>query len=382
MSVVFIAGCLGAAQIGKVAAGLSVLISELDLTLFQGGLVVSVFTLTTALTGVAFGIAGDRFGHLRLAVAGLSISAVGAFCGATSTAIGILLVTRVIEGLGFTMAIVCLPPLISSASSDRDRPLTMGLWGAFMPAGMGIAMVVSPWFLDHSGWRGQWNFVGLTLLVWAMVLFMSCRESGETHSSRRIPMKAVSVLRAGPLLLGASFGFYSALYVQLTAFFTTLLVNQKNISLDVAARFGALVVVANVIGNLAAGWLIRRGHTAPLLLSVAFVIMGFTGVMVFLSITPVFMKVAAGILFSAFGGMIPGTLFIMAPGFAHHPAQIAALSGLLLQGAGIGQTLGPLFLTSSIDYFGGWGFAGINMIITAIAGVLMAVLLARLWRIR
>lgn len=375
----FIAGCLGAAQIGKVAAALSVVIRDLDLTLLQGGLVVSVFTVTTALTGALFGIFGDRFGHLRLAVAGLLISAAGSAAGSFSSSVAPLLATRLVEGAGFTLAVVCLPPLISRAASERDRPLAMGLWGAFMPGGMGLMMVLSPWLLDAFGWRGQWNGVSIALALWALILWSSGRGVASTGQGRAQTLSAIgaAIFRREPLMLFGCFAFYSAMYVPLTAFFTTMLVSQKGVALDVASWVGAPVVVANIAGNLAAGWLVRGGMAPRKVLALAFVMMGVCAVFVFLSISPLAVKVTAGILFSSFGGLIPGTLFTLAPGFAAHPAQIAALSGLLLQGAGIGQTIGPMMVSASVEYFGSWSYASLTMLVATLGGLLLTAGLAR-----
>ncbi len=372
--VAVIAGCVGAAQIGKVAAALSVVIADLDLTLVEGGLVVSLFTLTTALSGAVFGIFADRFGHLRLAVLGLLISAAGAFAGAFSSGAPALFATRVIEGVGFTLAVVSLPPLVSAAASVRDRPLAMGLWGAFMPGGIGLMMLVSPPVLFAFGWRGQWTGVGWALVAIALVLWLTCRQDDGPgrRDSRGLKVIGAAVLKPGPLLLFGCFACYSAMYVPLTSFFTTILITQKQVALDVAAWIGAPVVASNIVGNMSAGWLVRRGTAPHRLLAVAFVVMGIAGCMVFLAPTPVWMKAVFGLAFSAFGGLIPGTLFILAPGLAAHPAQIAALSGLLLQGAGVGQTLGPVLVSAGVEAAGSWSVGGLAMLAAAAAGLVLS----------
>jgi MFS transporter, CP family, cyanate transporter len=379
ITVAFLAGCFGAAQIGKVAASLSIVIDDLGLSLVEGGLMVSLFTLTTALGGALFGLLGDRYGHLVLAVTGLLISAAGAFAGAEANSVTTLLATRFVEGVGFTLAIVCLPPLISQMSSHHDRPLAMGLWGAFMPGGMALIMLVSPWLISLGGWRGQWSVVGWVLLLWALLLWLTFRRTGVLVSgdARSLLTIGAAMLRPGPLLLFGCFACYSAMYVPLTAFFTTLLVNQSHLSVELAAWIVAPVVAANIIGNLAAGWLVRRGVMPHRLQMLAFIVMGLGACLVFASFTPVIVKVVAGFMFSAFGGLIPGTLFIMAPGFASRPAQIAALSGLLLQGAGIGQTLGPLAVGAAVERLGDWGYASVTMVVASAAGWYLGHVLGR-----
>ena len=104
--IAFLAGCIGAFQIGKTFAALALIIDELGLGLLQAGLVLSLFSLIAAFAGAAFGLLSDRVGHLHMAMTGLLISAGGAFLGATAAGIELLLVSRLIEGLGFILAIL------------------------------------------------------------------------------------------------------------------------------------------------------------------------------------------------------------------------------------------------------------------------------------
>ncbi|MCZ7597666.1 MAG: MFS transporter [Gammaproteobacteria bacterium] len=250
-----------------------------------------------------------------------------------------LFTTRVIEGIGFTLAVVSLPPLVSAAASVRDRPLAMGLWGAFMPGGIGLMMLVSPPVLFAFGWRGQWTGVGWALVAIALVLWLTCRQGDGAgrRDSRDLRAIGAAVLKPGPLLLFGCFACYSAMYVPLTSFFTTILISQKQVALDVAAWIGAPVVASNIVGNMSAGWLVRRGTAPRRLLAVAFVVMGVAGCMVFLAPTPVWMKAAFGLAFSAFGGLIPGTLFILARASRRTPRRSRRCPGFCCRAPASGR---------------------------------------------
>ena len=164
--IAFLAGCIAAFQIGKTFASLTLIIDELSLSLVQAGLILSLFSLIAAIAGAGFGLLSDRIGHLRMAITGLAISATGSFAGALVSNIEFLLLSRLLEGFGFILTIVALPSLISRSTGERDRPLAMGLWGAFMPAGIGLSMIITPVLVDWHGWRGLWNDVGIMLLIW------------------------------------------------------------------------------------------------------------------------------------------------------------------------------------------------------------------------
>jgi MFS family permease len=374
--IAFLAGCIGAFQVGKAFASLSLIISELDLSLVQAGLVLSLFSLIAAFAGAGFGLLSDRVGHLYMALAGLFVSAGGAFFGATATDIEVLLLSRLIEGFGFILAIVALPSLISRSASDTDRPLAMGLWGAFMPAGIGMSMLITPMLLEWHGWRGLWNDIGLIILLWGAILFITFRGvSGKAGVRLSTGDFMASILRLGPLLIVAGFICYSSLYQSLTAFLPTLLVTDYNVPLAQAAGFGALVVVGNIIGNVSAGWLIGRGIIPWKLLMIAFIAMGMCATLVFSSFSGPTLKTISGFLFSAFGGLFPGTAFVLAARFSPSPSHMALMAGFMLQGAGIGQTIGPMMVSSMVELSGNWDSANLVVISMAMLGLTCAWLL-------
>ncbi len=366
--VAFLAGCIAAFQIGKTFASLTIIIDELELSLFQAGLILSLFSLISAFVGAGFGLLSDRVGHLHTALVGLIISSCGAFLGATASGIEVLLMSRLIEGFGFILAIVALPSLLSRSATDSQRPLVMGIWGAFMPAGIGVSMLITPVLLDLHGWRGLWNDIGLIVLLCAAILFFTFRgvtTQPTAHLSSTDLMR--NILRPGPLLVFAGFICYSSLYQTLTAFLPTMLVSNYQVPVATAANLGAIVVAGNIIGNVSAGWWIGRGFAPWKLLVVSFMALGLCASVVFAEFSDPTIKIIAGFLFSTFGGIFPGTAFVLASRYSIKPSHMALMAGLMLQGAGIGQTIGPLMVSSVVEYSGYWGAA--NLVVAGTAGI-------------
>ena len=163
---------------------------------------------------------------------------------------------------------------------------------------------------------------------------------------------------------------YSSLYQSLTAFLPTILAIDYSLPLARAAHFGAFVVVGNIIGNLSAGWLIGRGYLPWKLLTVSFIAMGLCASIVFATVSDPSVKIVAGFLFSAFGGIFPGTAFVLAARYSPSPSHMALMAGFLLQGAGIGQAIGPLMVSSIVEYSASWNFA--NLVVIAMAGIGLA----------
>ena len=252
----------------------------------------------------------------------------------------------------------------------------MGLWGAFMPAGIGMSMLITPALLEWHGWRGLWSDIGIIILLWCMILFLAFRGVISKPGMRLSTTDFIAnVLRLGPLLVVAGFVCYSSLYQSLTAFLPTILVTDYSVSLAQAARFGALVVVGNVIGNVSAGWLIGRGIAPWKLLTVSFIAMGLCATLVFATVSDPIVKTISGFLFSAFGGLFPGTAFVLAARYSISPSHMALMAGLMLQGAGIGQTIGPMMVSSMVEFSGSWNSANLLVVSFAAIGLVSARLL-------
>ncbi len=366
----FFAGCTIAIHIGKLPGSIPTLIDELQTSLQGVGMVVAAFSLITGLIGLLIGCFSDRIGHQRAALLGLLICATGSLLGAMSTSLSAMLLTRVIEGLGYILAATSLPALIAGSSTDHDRPLALGLWGAFVPIGMGVMLLMSPWLLDRVGWRGLWIIAGITTLIlglWIGLAFRSPYSSApeQVNLSRSLRM----VGQRAPLCLFGCFAAYSAQFIAVTSFLPKMFVDQYQIAIPQAATLGALVVMANIVGNLASGWLLRHGWQRHRLLIFAAAITGLCTLVIFNNELSLTWRFLAAVSFSAIGGLIPGTLAASAPFYIQHPGQMASMMGFLMQGAGAGQILGPILLTSLVIAFGAWEYSLILTLTAAALGI-------------
>ncbi|MDW4809958.1 MFS transporter, partial [Escherichia coli] len=79
-----------------------------------------------------------------------------------------------------------------------------------------------------------------------------------------------------------------------------------------AGGLSALAAAGNVLGNLAAGNLLARGVSRPLLIAVAALVMGASALGIFLPVLGGWGAFVLCLLFSATGGLIPATLLATA----------------------------------------------------------------------
>ncbi len=378
---VFLTGVAAAFLVGKAPAALPLLREEMNLSLFQAGLVISMFSLVAAVFGCMLGAMSDRHGQLRLALSGLVVAALAGVAGALAETAFTLIATRVAEGIGFFMMSVSLPGLIMLLADDKKRQTAMGLWGAYLPLGAGLVLLAGGFIISQLGWRGLWLMISaiyvlcLALLVWA-----SPRRKLDSHAQSGGRIKVV-LKTSGAVLLALVFGLYSGQYMAVTSFVPLILVERAGWELAPAAAIGALVMVANTIGNVAAGLLLDRGVVRRVLILIAAAMMAAGAVVVMSEALPVPTRIAGALLFSSFGGLIPGSLFAGVARHAPSPAHVSTVNGLMLQGVAIGQLVGPAVTTWLVSHGDGtWNVSLFYLLPMAALTGLAGVMLGRLER--
>jgi MFS family permease len=351
---VFAAGLAAGAYMTKVPPALPALRGELGLTLVESGLVATTFNLIGMLAGILAGVLCDRFGHKRLALAGLAIMAAGGALGAAAPGFATLLASRFFEGVGFILLSVSAVALMNAAAATpRDRAKALGLWSAYMPTGGSIALLAAPWLIATWGWRGLWLAFALASAVCAvavMRLVPASQRHGEVNFMRLV---IESLGQKGSMVLALLFACYVGQWTSIMVWLPTFLVEQE-VSAGAAAVATALMVMANIPGNLAGGWLLSRGVQRGTLVIGAAAIAALCEIGMLAGALPGALRYALVLVFSTCAGVIPASIFAGMPVHAKTPQHIGTANGIVMQASQFGQFLGPLAIAWIATRFGSW----------------------------
>ncbi|KRC86085.1 MFS transporter [Achromobacter sp. Root83] len=375
------AGVVAALQVGKVIIAAPLLRQDMGLDLASIGTLTAVFSILGMVGGIAAGGVISRFGARRMLLLGLTATAVGTAAGALAPGYGVLLGSRVIEGLGFLMITVAGPAALQRIVTAANRDFAFALWSCYMPAGMAVAMLASQAFDDwHAYWWCAGIAVGVALACVALLAPSSPRGAGLSWRGLRQDT-ADTLGAAGPVLLALSFTLYSLMFFALFSFLPVLLMEQLGLTLATAGLYSAIASAANIAGNLGAGVLLARGWQRSTLIACASVTMGAVALLIFSSALPAMPTFLLCVLFSAVGGLIPATLLGTAPLVAPRPALTAATVGLVMQGSNLGQVIGPVAVGGAIDRFG-WTSASFIVAAAGLGGLVIAGCLRRVKSLR
>lgn len=351
-------GVAAAAQVGKASAAMPLLRAEFGVSLTAVSFYLAVFSLGAALLGLTVGLAAQRFGPLRAGIAGLAVMSVASLAGAVAPGWQFLLAARLAEAVGLPLVVASMPALIQSACSPARRIVGLGIWAAWLPLGVALAMFLSVFLGESLGWRAL--YVGTGLLPLGAIAALLASRPGLVAPAA---MASAASLHAPPLRrlpapllnMAAIFSLFSAIYLTLTGFLPSVAEADLGLSLDNAAILGGSVSLLVMLGNLLATILLVRGVSSSLLLVLAFVGIGVSATVFLIDGLPVWLRVVAGVFFNLAAGVAPGVVWSFVPVLSHRLRVGASLvSGVFYQAAGMGQLVGPILGGLAIDAAGSW----------------------------
>lgn len=374
-----LAGVVSAFHVGKATAVMEALRQDLSLTLTAAAWLLSVSGAVGAVAGIGVGMLVDRLGPRRMAVLGLAVQAVASAGGAWAAQPAALLVSRVVEGLGFQLVVVAVPALIAGATPARSRATAMAAWSTFMPVGLALALLSGPW-LAPTGWAPLWWYAGaLAIAVAAAVARFTPELPQATRDAQRDPVRDLRTAwqARAPMLLALLFGLFNAGYFALFGLLPSVMQKASAIGQVPTHLVMAIAVLASAGGNLAGLALIARGVRPLTLLASGFAAMAVLSYPVVLDMGGASgLSLAAGIGFGAAAGLIPAALFAEAPRCTPTDGMQGLVIGLMMQGGNVGMTVGPPLAALATGAWGPPAAAGVVTVL-GLAGIGAAIAVQR-----
>ncbi|UGS33801.1 MFS transporter [Capillimicrobium parvum] len=178
--------------------------------------VVNAYLLTVAVFVVTAGRLGDMVGRKRVFLVALAIFSGGLVVAALAPSIEVLVVARVIQGVGAAGMLTLSLALVSSAFSDADRPRALGIWAGVSALALAIGPLVGGVLVDQLSWR--WVFwIGVPPLALGFLwTARATRETRDEAAGRHLDVPGVVTLTLGlglivlALVQGDDWGWSSA----------------------------------------------------------------------------------------------------------------------------------------------------------------------------
>lgn len=384
--VIVFAGVCAALHVGKLPPALPVLQDALGITLVQAGFLLSAVQVASMTLGLAVGLSADSLGLRRSMLVGLGVLSFASISGGWVTDASSLLCLRALEGLGFLLVVMPAPALIRRTVEASQLSGRMGWWGTYMPTGSALALLLGPWVIAGLNWSAWWWLLG-TVAACAWVAIWLCvpdvHAPAPTHNaaSDAWPKRLALTLQSpGPWLVSLAFAVYSSQWLAVVGFLPTVYA-ELGLAAGTAGVLSACVALANVSGNVLSGRWLQRGCPAQRLLFIGFACMALGAVGAYATWQgeglPTPLRFACVVMFSAVGGLIPGTLFSCALRLAPSEGTVSTTVGYMQQLSALGQFAGPPLVAWVAASVGGWQWTWVVTGTLSVAGAVLAHLIGR-----
>lgn len=384
----------------KVGPVMDMIINEFHITAAQGGLVSTLFAAVSIFLSIPIGIVVSKYGNYLLGLLSMAFVIVGSLIGAVSTGLTLMLVSRLIEGLGLALICTVGPAIITEVFPPSQQGKAMGIFMCYMSLGQAFISTVAPTIIGVSGsWRGVWYFTCGYSAVFLVLWFFGLRglnqkpESGVSNVSKAeeagragggvgagadVGNEGASVLSVlfnrDILMLTVCITVFAIAIQGILAFYPTFFTQVKGIESGTATRLTGLHGYIGCLGAVAAGVIIDK--TGLKKWFGAFV-MAVCGIL-FISVPafPASMAIVIILLIGFTVNLCPPTVYAAVPNACKSPREIGIAMGIVNTGLNVGNFLSAIVFGAMLDHYG-WNVAFGCAAVMAAIGCLSMVLLKR-----
>jgi MFS family permease len=224
------------------------------------GRINTIFMLGYFVTSPIFGYLGDRASRKWLIAAGIFIWSLGTVLTGYATSFAWLLSYRVLVGVGEASYATISPSLISDSYPPNRRNNALTIFYVAIPVGAALGNIVGGQMAAHYGWRSAFIWAGIPGLLLALVLLPFAEP--KRGQAEGMAMKKPGLGDGLALFKLPNFNLvvwgYTAYTFALGAFGVwgpTFLNRVHGVPNEIAATFfGAVLVVAGLVGTMAGGF--------------------------------------------------------------------------------------------------------------------------------
>lgn len=345
---------------------------------FAVGLVIGVFTISAVLIRPFTGKGVDTLGRRQLLVSGLLIFILSVAGYHFMTSVALVLLIRLIHGIGWGMASTALGTIASDIIPAERRGEGMGYFGLSSNLAMAVGPMIGLWLLNHSGF-GLMFLVSTCLALLALILSQTIQsgalatvagKNGAPPQKEPFWQGLVERQALFPSLLVALFGVTYGGIVS----FITLFAAEAGIA-DVSWFFLVNAIFLMLVRPAAGILFDRKGHVWVLLPGA---ILSAIGLLLLSYSSTLLTLIAAAVFFGAGFGAVQPSLMAWTINRVP-PHRRGAANGTFFSAFDLGIGAGAMLLGAVAEVI---GFAGMYRFSVLMMILYLILYIAYLWKER
>ena len=164
---------------GMVNIAIPTIMRHFNLAIDKSELVVTTYLLTVTIALVFWGRIADRNGFSKVYLGGLFVFSLGAWFCYFTTNYSLLLLSRIVQGLGASMMMATGPAIIKTSLPVARLGRNLGLVGIATACGLLTGPLVCGQLLTHFSWRSVFALLGLLSFMVFCAGFLLLRSQDD-----------------------------------------------------------------------------------------------------------------------------------------------------------------------------------------------------------
>jgi MFS family permease len=255
---------------GNLATASTLIQEQLQLTPTQLGILLSAFYYGYVLCMPGMGWLAERHGAKRVLAAGVSVWSVATFATGFASSFAVLMMLRLLVGVGESVAFPCASKLIAQAVAVGRLGVANGIMSFGYLLGPAVGTLIGGFLMLRFGWRPSFMLLGaLSMLwlwpAWRLQIPALARAPGEVQAvsfGRILRRRALWGCALGHF--GSNYGYYF-----IVSWLPFYLVKSRGFSIESMVAIASWAYLLNALSALAMGWAadrwIRKGASPTLI---------------------------------------------------------------------------------------------------------------------
>lgn len=369
----------------KVPPVMQMLMQDLQVDMSVAGWLMSIFALAGIILAIPAAFILGKYGLKTTGLIGLGCTVIGSVIGAIATGATVLLLGRVLEGVGLGLIAVVAPAAIAMWFKPQEMGLPMGIWSTWVPLGSSITFNIAVPIQSFFGsWRGLWWF-GAALGVVAFIVFAFVvttppknPNSKDGEESGNMPVVyaegfktqgiwLLAIIFVAPMFCAMGYSTWAP------SFFNEVF----GIDAVTANFYTSVMFIANIFGALLCGWILTKVKNLKVVLLAAVIVSTIVFPLGF-SISSVSMIIFYVIVAGIVPVFIATTSFTLAPGIMPSPALAGLAMAMLTIGQNVGTLIGPPIMGNLIESTGKWTSANYSMLVIMLIALIASIIFVKM----
>ena len=337
----------------------------------------NVFYIAGIVLAIPGAIILNKLGPKKMGLGILFFLAIGNFIGWQTNDFNLLMLSRLIEGFGFSFGTMLGIVLISQWFQPKTANVVIGIFSTFPAAGAMIMLNFGAGWAASMGWRSLWIICGVYTVIMAVLYALVIKTPAPQPLPEGVPAPPKVSMKEGllngkALLLGICFGCGIFVMMAFSNLYFTIFMEYYATGIQKASLYAGLTGGLGIVFSIVSGILVARTGKPAVIILLSFICLSVTCFFTFtLGSNIAYLAHVIGI--TLFTGLIIPAVLCLGPTTAKHPQLIGAAMALINLVYFIGGLLSTPVVTAVCEK-NGWPAGRIPLLIVCAIGIFVTLI--------